>query len=115
MKKYLLFGFFAVMMIVSCTAPKTLYSWSNYSITSYNYLKNMDDKSKDDLLATYKKIIDKQTGTRQTVPPGVYADYGFLLIQTGKTEEGVKMLKMEATLYPESSIFVSQILKKFEK
>jgi len=113
-KKFLFMGLVATLCLTSC-ATKTLYSWENYDDTSYKYLKNSDEKSTQALIKTYQKLIEKQTGTRQTVPPGIYADYGFILLQANKTEEGKAMLQKEIDLYPESKVFIERILKMFEK
>lgn len=116
MKKLVPIVLVVVMGLSACnTMQKSLYSWSNYNVTSYNYLKNKDEKSASELIKTYELIIAKQKGSREVVPPGIYADYGYMLIQSGKTEEGVKMMKMEVSLYPESAKFVSNILKTVEK
>jgi len=105
----------SVFLLCSCTTQKKLYSWNKYQSTSYNYLKNNDDKSTEELMKTYKLIIEKQTGTRGVVPPGIYADYGFLLLKANKTSEGKEMLQKEIELYPESKIFIDKILKKIEQ
>ena len=107
-------GLVAMLFLTSC-ATQTLYSWGNYDDTSYKYLKNSDEKSTQALMKTYQQLIEKQTGTRKTVPPGVYADYGFLLLQANKTAEGKEMLQKEIELYPESKVFIERILKMFEK
>ncbi|MDR1632314.1 MAG: DUF4810 domain-containing protein [Dysgonamonadaceae bacterium] len=112
--KFLFIGLVTTLYLTSC-APKTLYSWSNYDDTSYKYLKNSDEKSMEQLIKTYRQLIEKQTGTRKAVPPGVYADYGFVLLQSEKTEEGKAMLEKEISLYPESKIFIDRILQMFEK
>jgi hypothetical protein len=100
--------------LTSCT-PKTLYSFGNYDDTSYKYLKNSDEKSTERLIKTYQQIIEKQQGTRNAVPPGIYADYGFVLLQANRTKEGKDMLEKEIALYPESKVFIDRILKMFEK
>lgn len=102
-------------MVVSCTTQKPLYSWGKYEITSYNYLKNSDEKSTQELIETYQNIIENQKGSRGVVPPGVYADYGFVLLQSNKKEEGKEMLLKEVALYPESKIFIDRILKIIEE
>ena len=114
MKKLLLIAT-AVMLFASCTVQKSLYSYSNYATTSYNYLKNSDEKSTQALLESYQKILDKQAGTRNVPPPGACADYGYLLLQIGKTSEGKALLIKETELYPESKIFIDRILKMLEK
>jgi hypothetical protein len=105
----------AVILLTACTLQKPLYTWSNYTNTSYNYLKNSDEKSTQELIKTYKSIIEQQKGSRNVVPPGIYADYGFILLQTNKTTEGKAMLAQEIALYPESKVFIERILKMTEK
>ncbi|MCX6258451.1 MAG: DUF4810 domain-containing protein [Bacteroidia bacterium] len=104
-----------ILLLASCTSQKPLYYWGDYEIKSYNYLKNSDEKSTQELIDSYQKIIEKQGGSREVVPPGVYADYGFLLLQANKTVEGKAMLQKEISLYPESKVFIDRILKKLEK
>jgi hypothetical protein len=113
--KKLLMMLFVVVSVASCTVQKPLYSWYNYNATSYSYLKNADEASTQQLLESYQKIIEKQKGSRATVPPGVYADYGFLLLKLNKTTEGKSMLAKEMEIYPESKVFIERILKMLEK
>jgi hypothetical protein len=114
MKKYI---FLTVLSFIlsSCGTSKELYSWSRYQKASYNYLKKADEKSTELILDEYKKVISTQKGIRKAVPPGIYADYGFLLIQKGNLTEGVENLKKEVQFYPESKIFIDRILKLIEK
>ena len=99
---------------MSCTSTQ-LYSWYNYQSDYYHYLKNADESSQKKLAETYQKIIEKQKETRGVVPPGVYADYGWMLLQDNKIEEGKAMLAKEVEFYPESEVFVGSILKRYEK
>ncbi|MDR2130185.1 MAG: DUF4810 domain-containing protein [Odoribacteraceae bacterium] len=101
--------------MIGCQIQKPMYSWYNYNATSYNYQKNADAASSQQMIETYQKIVDRQTGSRQTVPPGICADYGFLLLQANKVEEGKAMLMREIVLYPESRLFIERILKMIEQ
>jgi hypothetical protein len=114
MKKFV-FGIFIAICFASCTTQKPLYSWHQYNTASYNYLKNANEKSTQQLIETYQKIIEKQKGTRNSVPPGIYADYGFILLQANKTKEGKAMLMKEIELYPESQLFINRIFKLIEE
>jgi len=114
-KKILFICVAATLFFTGCAPKKLLYSWSDYDKTSYKYLKKGDEESIKNLLNSYQQIIEKQEGTRKTVPPGIYADYGFILLQTGKTEEGKAMLKKEVSLYPESEVFINRILKMYKQ
>jgi len=104
-----------VILLTACTIQKPLYSWGNYPSTSYNYLKNGDDESTQELIKSYQTIINEQKGSRGVVPPGIYADYGFILLKANKTAEGKAMLLQEIALYPESKVFIERILKMTEK
>lgn len=111
---------FIVLIVISvifggCGTSKELYSWSKYQKASYNYLKKSDEKSTQLILDEYKKVINTQKGTRKAVPPGIYADYGFLLVQKGNLPEGIENLKKEIQYYPESKIFIERILKLIEQ
>lgn len=114
MKKSIILAI-SIVMLASCSSKKALYTWDKYEVASYNYLKNSDEKSTQELIKTYQRIIKKQKGSRKVVPPGIYADYGFLLLQSDQTEEGTAMLKKEIKLYPESQLFIDRILKMTEK
>ena len=112
--KKLLFMIVTALTLTSC-GTKNLYSWYNYEDATYQYSKKRTDELKDKMLSQYQKMSQKQNGTRGVVPPGLNAEYGFALCMDGKTEEGLKYLRAEIELYPESEIFISRIIKQFEK
>lgn len=105
----------SAMLFTACSTQQQLYTWSDYHVASYNYLNNSDEASIAQLIKTYDKIITKQKGTRNTVPPGIYADYGLILLQLDKVTEAEKMFQKEIELYPESKAFLERILKMIEK
>jgi len=107
-----MFGF--SLMVLSCATQKTLYNWGNYQEVSYQYMKSSNEQDLEKLLARYQYLIDNQKAGRQVAPPGMYADYGFLLVKKGRVEEGLKLMKMEVALYPESAVFVEGIIKRIE-
>lgn len=113
MKKMILLGVVA-FCAASCMPQTQLYDWKGYDDAVYAYTKRSDEKSVESLMAVYEKLIKNSGGTRKVPPPGVCADYGFLLIQSGKVEEGKELLVRETVLYPESKHFVDRILKRFE-
>lgn len=115
MKKIILSAI-AVFALSSCsTSTKTLYSWYDYEDCTYQYNKKRTDELKVKVLEQYEKMTTQQKGLRGTVPPGLFAEYGFMLCKTGKTEEGLKYLKQEIEMYPESETYISRIIKQLEK
>jgi hypothetical protein len=113
MKKIIIVSTF-FFLLASCSTQKPLYSWEKYEDSSYNYLKDNNEEATQELIENFQKIIKEQKGSRGIVPPGIYADYGFILLQLNKTEEGKKLLQKEVSLYPESKIFIDRILKILE-
>ena len=103
------------LITTSCTSTQHLYSWYNYEDIVYQYSKNPNEKLQAKVLEQYKMVTEHQRGLRATVPPGLYAEYGFLLYKTGKKEEGIKFMKQEIELYPESEMYISRIIKQIEK
>jgi hypothetical protein len=104
-----------VMAMSSCSTQKSLYSWYDSEDASYTYTKRGTEKTLEEAMVQYKKVIEKQKGVRKVVPPGVNAEYGFLLYKAGKKEEGLALLKAEIKAYPESEKFISRIIKQLEK
>jgi len=99
----------------SCNTTRTLYSWHDYEDATYQYSKKATKELEVRMLEEYKKVIEKQKGTRGEVPPGLYAEYGYQLYKSGKKEEGLNFMKKEITLYPESDKYISRIIKQLEK
>lgn len=101
------------ILVSSCAKP--MYYWGSYENSIYSQQKNLDEKANRKLLAAYKDMISKaQKGERGVPPPGIYADYGFLLIKEGREREGERMLEKEIQTYPESAFFIQQILKMMD-
>lgn len=109
----------AIAFLNGCSSTSgklPLYNWGSYTQDTYNYIKQGEEENIETLLATYQWIFDNQTGTiRETIPPGVCADYGYLLVRAGRVEGGKSFLKKEKELYPESARFVDSILRKIER
>lgn len=105
----------AAMLLASCTTQQPLYSWYDYEDATYQYSKKRTDELKLKVLEEYKLLTEKQKGTRGVVPPGLNAEYGYMLYMTGKHDEGLALMKKEIELYPESEKYISRIIKQLEK
>ena len=114
MRNLLIVGFIA-FLLSSCSTNENLYSWYNYDNITYEYNKKRTDNLQVKMLEEYEKIIQKQKGSRGAVPPGLYAEYGYMLYKSGKQKEGLGFMRHEIKLYPESEIYISRIIKQLEK
>lgn len=107
--------FAAALLLCACTGPESLHSWHNYDNAIYKYNKRQTEELQAKLLDTYRRMTEYRGGKRGVVPPGLYAEYGYLLYKTGKKDEGLSFLRQEIKLYPESERYISLIIKQIEK
>lgn len=109
MKSKKIFYFLIVIFYAGCYQPPAIFYWGNYSTSLYDYKKGPDEKT----LAAHKKslldIIAKSPARKMQVPPGIYAEYGIMLIKEGKEAEGLENLDKEISLYPESKVFIQRL------
>lgn len=142
MRKYLI-PILLLVLTASC-APSRLYYWGSYGegTTLYEKLAYQQyDKQTPEavcaLVCLYEDMVTNPGGARKVVPPGIYAEYGFLLLQPTTaeyfamnaskkqrrmfassdygaffSERGEEMLAKEMELYPESVKFIEPLLKR---
>jgi len=103
------FALVACCLLTACVTPPIPYNWTGYSSSLYALKKNPTDET----LAAHKQvliqIIQDSDGKSMKVPPGIYAEYGYILVKEGKAEEGMKYLDLESQKFPEATVFVQRI------
>lgn len=135
----------SALMLSSCASHR-LYWWGSYANDdettryeelTYQYYNKHTPESLCALLCCYEDMVSHPGGSRGVIPPGICAEYGFLLLQPEtmaafdqhaserqkKTllnsnlpsdlhQRGILLLQKEMELYPESAIFIRPILEK---
>ncbi len=96
------------------THRENLYSWYDYESVMIERMSGENTKTQKQI-RKYREIIEQQKAFRKTPPPGVFLEYGYLLIEDGQVDEGLRMMKIEISLYPECAKFVAPIIQRFEK
>lgn len=135
-------------IFASCSTNTVLYNWggrynsetSRYEHCAYNYYEKQSPQSVCELVCIYASMVENPGGVKKQVPPGIYAEYGYLLLQpeTAKAFEehatnrqrnvfgfsdygtsfhdlGLAMLRKEIEIYPESAKFLGPLVKKLER
>ncbi len=137
----------AVLVLSSCSVTSSLYYWGGeqngttaYEDIAYQTYDKQTPQSICKLVAVYENMVTRPGGIRQIPPPGVCAEYGYLLLQpeTAATftdnatpaqkklfdtadfgaffqERGKEMLQKEIELYPESAKFIEPLIKKLAR
>lgn len=146
MKKILML---IVVLMLSCLAghSQDLYYWggqglnaTRYEELSYKSAGTQTQKSLCKLICVYEKMVSNPGGLRKMPPPGICAEYGYLLlkpetaeafINTATPEQkrifdrqdfpeffkeyGEKLMTQEFIYYPESEKFLRPLLERFVK
>lgn len=146
MKKLIIIAI-AIVTLSSCGVSNSLYYWGGsqngttaYENLAYQSYDKQTPKSICNLVAVYENMVTKPGGTRQVPPPGICAEYGYLLLkpETAEiflnnatasqkklfdsddyaslfSEHGKEMLQKEIELYPESAKFIEPLIKKLAR
>ncbi len=94
--------------IQGCAA--TLYDWGRYENgLSAHYIGSDDGETRTELERTVTQL---QQGDPRRIPPGVLADYGFVLYQRGEYERAIEYFQREAKLFPESAALMNKLIAR---
>lgn len=117
-KNYYLVPVVATVVLLTGCAPqpaKPLYNYGNYSDSYYAYKKNMTPETTLALQNSMEKAITDTTLSQSgRVPPGMYANLGYLYIKAGKPNDAISNFTKEKTVYPESTIFMDRLINKIQ-
>lgn len=137
----------AVLFLSSCSITQPLYYWggtqngtTTYENLAYQSYDKQTPKSICNLVAVYENMVTQPGGTRRVPPPGICAEYGYMLLQPEtatafaenatnsqkklfKTDDygayfqtrGKELLEKEIEYYPESIKFIQPLIKKLAK
>lgn len=97
----------AVMGLSGC-APKGLYDWGSYEDSLYSRYTDNDFIQAE----AYVSESLPTAAHPMRVPPGVYADYGFLLYRRGDYAGALEYFEKEKSTYPESSALMTKLIGK---
>jgi hypothetical protein len=96
-------------LLSGCVTNNQRYGWGSYDPSLYAYYK---DPTKEAALAeSLSSIISTADSKHAQVPPGIYAEYGYLQLQQGKSLAAVDLFKQEEAHWPESKVFMEHMIK----
>ena len=104
----LLLAAFSLSLLSACVAPAK-YNWGNYDGTLYGYYK--DPTRLDAHVVEMESIIRSSEQTNKKVAPGIHAEYGYFLMQNGKSAAAVTQFEKEKTNWPELTQIMSSMIR----
>ena len=103
----------AALVLTACaTAPQSKYDWGTYEQSLYQYYKTPAEMSA--LIASMDTTIVNAEKASRVVPPGLYAEYGYLLLQQGKTQDAIAFFGKEKAKWPESATLMNRMIRMAE-
>lgn len=97
----------AVLALFVSGCAQTRYAWDGYDDRLYSYYKNPAES--DQFMEGLQEII--QDGEAENrVPPGIYAEYGYMLYERGKFPDAVVWYTKERDKWPESRILMDKMI-----
>ena len=97
------------LMLTACQ-PRGLYDWGGYSQALNDYYG--DPENLAEYRATLVTIIE--SGPDKRVPPGIYAELGYLELASGNTGEAKRLFEREKAAWPESAAFMDRMIRTID-
>jgi hypothetical protein len=107
-------AFSAAFLLSACSnQPKPLYNYGDYSDSYYGAKKNVSEESALELQKAIEFSIENTAeGSSERVPPGMYANLGYMHLKSGKNAEAISYFEKEKSTYPESAHFMDRMIQK---
>lgn len=99
----------SLLLLGGCATQHQHYDWGNYESSLYVYYKNPASAAR--LVQALQGLIATSNQTGRPVAPGIYAEYGYLLLQEGKSQDAIAAFRQEESHWPESKVFMDQMVK----
>lgn len=110
MIRSVLFGLLAISVLAGCTRP--LYHWGQYEESLHTRVTDTSLEGRQKAFVMLEATILSAEQTGQRVPPGIHADYGYLLYRANRMNEAVLHFRKEAALYPESRMLMESVISR---
>lgn len=104
--------FVSIMFALAGCLPKQRYEWSEYDKKLYSHYK--DPAQKEEFVLALKETLDDAESDGR-VPPGIFAEYGFVMYEQGNSLEAVKYYQKEADRWPEARPFMTKMIINAQK
>jgi len=89
--------------------------WGSYSNELYTYYKDSSDKERVELTDELTRIFKRAEAKGLNPPPGLYAEYGTLMLSQGQTEQAITYYSKEMASWPESTVLMSALISTLTK
>jgi len=99
-------------LFAGCSSPY-MYEWGKYDEWLYENYKHpkTDEELYVELTALITEYDNRKKPTTKPMAPGLYAEYGFLLMRRGESERAIHYYEKEKALWPEAAVFMDSMIQ----
>ncbi|WP_345816866.1 DUF4810 domain-containing protein (plasmid) [Paraburkholderia sp. PREW-6R] len=95
--------------LTAACAPQPKYAWGDYESSLYEHYKTPGDTTA--FAQHLADTISKAEASGKKVPPGIYAEYGQVLLESGNSKQAAVFFEKEKTTWPESTVFMTTMIR----
>jgi hypothetical protein len=88
--------------------PENLYVWGDYDTAMYKYAQ--DDTTQPDFQAALLTVIEDNENAGKRMPPGIYAEYGYQLLEQRRTDDAIGFFEKEKATWADSAGFMDTMI-----
>lgn len=101
----------ATIGLGGCSTP-SIYHWGQFEDGLHDRYVSQNHPQADAYLL---ETITKAEQENLRIPPGAYADYGFLLFKRGDHKGAIAYFEKEKHFFPESSAFMTKLIERVKQ
>ena len=99
----------SALFLLGCATPEKMYYWGDYSNTLYQSKKHPSEQADLSHQQALEGIVAESGKRNLRIPPGVYAELGYIYFRQNKKDLAIQNFNMEKQLYPESTILMERL------
>jgi hypothetical protein len=92
----------------ACAGQRPLYHWDEYDRRLYEHYRSPQDHGR--WVASMQRVVTAAEQEGRMVPPGIYAEYGYALLEQGDREGAIAHFQKERDLWPESCVLMDRMI-----
>jgi hypothetical protein len=100
------------VILSGCQSTAPMYMYENYSESFYGLKKESGQESDVQWQTSLEGIISKSNAKAVRVPPGIYANLGYIHLKANNYPKAIEFFEQEKRIYPESTKFMENLIKK---
>lgn len=99
---------FLIAITTACTT--TRHEWGNYSTELYQYYKSPTQEQQQELQNELAKVFARAKSKGVAPAPGLYAEYGTFLLESGDSAQAIEYYQREKAAWPESAKLMDALI-----